>query len=66
MKKMKRTGAIFLILMMLFSFAAAEGTETASFRGMTVSTDTEYLDLGKMGVTEWDPFCKFLHQLPNL
>ena len=63
---MKRTGAIFLTLMMLFSFAAAEGTETASFRGMTVSTDTEYLDLGKMGVTEWDPFCKFLHQLPNL
>ena len=62
----KRTGALLLLLLMLFGSAVGEGTETATYHGLTVSLDTEYVDLGKRGVTDWDAFYDFLQQLPNL
>ena len=68
MMKLKRTGTLLLVLMMIFSLAAAEGTETVSFRSITVSRDTDYVDLGKTGVqdNQWENFYAFLEQLPNL
>ena len=63
---LKRTGALLLLLLMLFGTAAAEETKTITYRGITVSTDTEYVDLEKRGVTDWDGFYAFLKQLPNL
>ena len=63
---LKRTGALLLLLLMLFGTAAAEETKTVTYRGITVSTDTEYVDLEKRGVTDWDGFYAFLKQLPNL
>ena len=63
---LKRTGALLLLLLMLFGTAAAEEAETVTYRGITVSTDTEYMDLEKRGVTDWDGFYAFLKQLPNL
>lgn len=66
--KLKRTGALLLILMMVFSFAAAEDTDTVTFRGITVSRDTEYVDLGERGIqdNQWEAFYQFLGELPNL
>ena len=66
MMKLKRTGAVLLVLMMILSFAAADGAETVTYRGTTVSKDAEYVDLGKTGVNDWDSFYAFLEQLPNL
>ena len=63
---LKRTGALLLLLLMLLGPAAAEETKTVTYRGITVSTDTEYVDLEKRGVTDWDAFYAFLQQLPNL
>ena len=51
---------------MLLGPVAAEETKTVTYRGITVSTDTEYVDLEKRGVTDWDGFYAFLQQLPNL
>ncbi len=62
----KRTGALLLLLLMLLAPVAAEETKTVTYRGITVSTDTEYVDLEKRGVTDWDGFYAFLQQLPNL
>ena len=62
----KRTGALLLLLLMLLGPVAAEETKTVTYRGITVSTDTEYVDLEKRGVTDWDGFYAFLQQLPNL
>lgn len=67
--KLKRTCALILLLMMVFSAAAGEGTETVTFRrNFTVSKDAEYIDLGNIGVqdNEWEKFYDFLSQLPNL
>ncbi|MBP5729034.1 MAG: hypothetical protein J6Y48_18370 [Clostridia bacterium] len=66
--KLQRTGALLLALMMIFSFAAAEEEETVSFRKITVSKDTEYVDLGKTGIqdNQWETFYAFLAKLPNL
>lgn len=63
---LKRTGVLLLLLLMLFGTAAAEDAGTVTYRGLTVSSDTEYVDLGKRGVTDWDAFYAFLQQLPNL
>ena len=62
----KRTGALLMLLLMLLGPVAAEETKTVTYRGITVSTDTEYVDLEKRGVTDWDGFYAFLQQLPNL
>ena len=66
--KLKRTGALLLVLLMVFSFAAAETGETVSFRNVTVSKDAEYVDLGKIGIqdNQWEKFYAFLAELPNL
>ena len=55
-----------MLLLMLLGPVAAEETKTVTYRGITVSTDTEYVDLEKRGVTDWDGFYAFLKQLPNL
>ncbi len=65
--RLKRSGALLLILLLLVSFAAAESGETVSFRNLTVSKDTEYVDLGKrVRENQWDELYAFLQQLPNL
>ena len=63
---LKKTGLLLLVLMLAFSFAAADETETVTYRGITVSRDAEYVDLGERGVQDWEPFYAFLQQLPNL
>ena len=55
-----------MLLLMLLGPVAAEETKTVTYRGITVSIDTEYVDLEKRGVTDWDGFYAFLQQLPNL
>ena len=69
--KLKRVCALLLALLALSAalpFAAAEGAETVTFRGITVSRDTEYVDLGERGImdNQWETFYAFLGQLPNL
>lgn len=65
---MKRVIAGFLMILMLAlcCAAAAEETETVTYKTVTVNRDTEYVDLGKISVTDWRPFYAFLQQLPNL
>ena len=67
--KLKKTGALLLVLMMAFSFAAAaDGADTVTFRSVTVSRDTEYVDMGDRGIADnqWEAFYAFLAELPNL
>jgi len=66
--KMKRIGALLLVLVVVAAWTAApaEEAETVTYRGITVSRDTEYVDLGQRGVMDWEPFYAFLQQLPNL
>ncbi len=71
MIKLKRTGVLLLALLLAFSVAGADkGSKknTVSFRSLTVSKDTEYVDLGERGVldNQWETFYAFLAQLPNL
>ena len=65
---MKRLAALVLglaLLCVLTGLAAAE-EETVTYRGLTVSKDTEEIDLGKLSVMQWEPFYVFLGKLPNL
>ena len=66
--KLRITAVLMLILTMVFSLAAADDADTVTFRGITVSRDTEYLDLGERGIQDhqWESFYDFLGQLPNL
>ncbi len=69
--KLKRACALLMTLLALTAAitpAAAEEAETATFRGITVSRDTEYVDLGERGImdNQWEAFYTFLGQLPNL
>ena len=69
MIKLRRTGALLLALLLVFSVATAEKSKkTVSFRSLTVNKDTEYVDLGERGVldNQWETFYAFLAQLPNL
>ena len=69
MIKLRRTGALLLVLLLVFSVATAEKSKkTVSFRSLTVNKDTEYVDLGERGVldNQWETFYAFLTQLPNL
>ena len=64
---MKKALILFLLLSLLMvSFAAAEDDETVIYRDISVSKDTEYVDLGQRGINDWDKFYDFLLQLPNL
>jgi len=63
---LKRTGALLLILLAFFTFARAEETDTVSYKSVTVNRDTEYVDLGKRQIYDWEPVYAFLQQLPNL
>ncbi len=65
---MRRVISLLLVLLLLCFSAAAEETETVKWRSITVSRDTDYVDLGKSGVqdNQWESFYQFLQQLPNL
>jgi hypothetical protein len=67
--RLKRLAALALGVMLLLcapaGFAGAE-EETVTYRGITVSRDTEEVDLGKLGIQDWGPFYEFLGKLPNL
>ncbi len=68
---MKRIAALLtaLALMMgLVTGLAADGAETVKFKKLTVQTDIEELDMGKVTVGSGDfkKFYAFLDQLPNL
>lgn len=65
---LKRTGTLLMILLLIFSLAAAEEEDTVSFRRITVSKDAEYVDLDTIVIQdyEWEKFYTFLSQLPNL
>ena len=56
---------LFLILAACGSTAAGE-SDTVSYKSVTVDRNTEYVDLGKINVTDWNGFYDFLRQLPNL
>lgn len=56
---------LFLILAACCSTAAGE-SDTVSYKSVTVDRNTEYVDLGKINVTDWNGFYDFLRQLPNL
>ena len=66
--RMKRVISLLLVLLLLCFSAAAEEAETVKWRSITVSRDTDYVDLGKSGVqdNQWESFYQFLQQLPNL
>ena len=70
MKLLKRMTAILLLLTMIISGAAAEKKEkkkeTVTWRSLTVDKDTEYVNLEKRGVNDWENFYAFLAKLPNL
>lgn len=61
-----RIVSLLLVLLMLCCSATAEEPETVSYGSITVSRDTEYVDLGKRAVYHWDKLYAFLQQLPNL
>ena len=67
--RLKRLAALALGVMLLLcapaGFAGAE-EETVTYRGITVSRDTEEVDLGKLGIQDWGPFYEFLGKRPNL
>ena len=65
--RLKRTGILLLALMLAAaSFSFAEGTDTVSYKSITVDRNTEYVDFGNRAVFDWDPVYEFLLQLPNL
>ena len=65
---MKRIVICLLVLAMILPClpAAAEGGDTVTYRDMTVSRDTEYVDFGQRAIYKWDLVYDFLQQLPNL
>lgn len=67
---MRRMGLVLLMILLLWSSAAyGEGSEVTyrDYGGkITVPADTEYIDLGKMKVSDYGIFEKFLDQLPNI
>ena len=65
---MKRVFIGILLILMLAACgpALAETADTVSFKSVTVDRNTEYIDLGKISVTDWKGFYAFLQQLPNL
>ncbi len=65
---MKRTfiGILLILMLAACSPALAETADTVSFKSVTVDRNTEYVDLGKISVTDWKGFYAFLQQLPNL
>ena len=65
---LKRLGSLALCILLLCAMLAPAAAEedTVKWRGITVSRDTEELDLGKTTVQNWDAFCDFLGKLPNL
>ena len=65
LKRLKLLALCILILSTLLTSALSE-EETVTWRGITVSRDTEELDLGKTTVQNWNAFYDFLGQLPNL
>lgn len=66
---MRRIGLVLVLLAMLLTAAAAEGTPVTyrDYGGkLTVSADAEQVDLGRLKVENFDAFERFLDQLPQL
>lgn len=66
---MKRIGILLLAALLLAGMTppVVWAEETVTYAGkVTVAKDAEYVDLGKTKVSDFDPFYKFLDQLPNL
>ncbi len=65
---LKRWGSLVLCILLLgvLSGCAAAEEETVTYRSITVSKNTEEVDLGTLGIMQWGPFYDFLGQLPNL
>ena len=65
---LKRQMSLVLCILLLcttLGSALSEG-ETVTYRSITVSKDTEEVNLGTLGIMQWGPFYDFLSQLPNL
>ena len=64
----KRPGVLMLCILLMCTLLtpALCEEETVSWRGITVSRDAEEVDIGGKAVQNWDAFCAFLGQLPNL
>ena len=60
--------AILLILTLLITLALAdEPVSTVTYKGQfTCNADAEYIDLGKVRITEMNDFVNFLQKLPSL
>ncbi len=57
----------FLVLSLLFTVSAlAEEADTVTFMTLTVEKTAQSIDLEKNVVKDYDAFCAFLDQLPNL
>ena len=65
-KRGNRLAAAALILMMLLSVAWSAMADTVTYRGVTVDQETEYVDLGRLSIYDWDGLIAFLQKLPNL
>ena len=65
---LKRWGSLALCILLLgvLTGCAAAEEETVTYRSITVSKNTEEVDLGTLGIMQWGPFYDFLGQLPNL
>lgn len=64
---MRRIGCILLLLLLLCTAAAAEGITYRDAGGkLTVAADAEQIDLGKLKVSDYDAFERFLDALPQL
>ena len=68
---MKRIALFALLALLVLNAALLTGAladgDTVTYEGrVTVPKDTEYVDLGKTRVSDFETFYKFLDQLPNL
>ena len=65
---MRKLLIVLLLTVLAFSFALAEAPKsTVTYKGkFTCDADAEYIDLGKVRITEMNDFINFLGKLPNL
>ena len=63
---MKKACAVLAMVLTVCFLASASLAETVKFKGVTVDKNTEYVDMGKRDIMDWDGFLAFLAQLPNL
>lgn len=58
--------SLLVLVMMLLALVPAADAETVTFGAFSASTEATALDLGDVVVQDYDEFCRFLDQFPNL